>query len=325
MRANRLLYIPILIVLIAVSFILVKAVTPEVRQVTGIVEVTELDLASKIPGRIDSLLVKEGDEVRTGQLLAVLESKEIDAKVEQARGVMEAARAKMDMARNGARKEEKLAVEKLFRQAQHQFDLAQKTWERTKSVYADSVISDQEYDQVEFKYKAAKEQMEAAEAKYQMVLNGAREEQIRAAEALFHQAKNAYLEALAYKQETRLIAPANGQIFTCAADAGEIVAAGYPIITIINPQDSWVVLQLREDQLNGINMGDELRGDIPALHQNNIAFKVSYLAAMGDFATWRATNQKGDFDLRYFEVHLRPVNPIEGLRPGMTVRITLKS
>ncbi len=325
MRANKLLYIPILIMLVAVSIILVKAVTPEIQQVTGIVEVTELDLASKIPSRIDSLLVKEGEAVHAGQLLAVLESKEIDAKVEQARGVMEAARAKLDMARNGARKEEKLAVEKLFRQAQHQFDLAQKTWERTKSVYADSVISDQEYDQVKFKYKAAKEQMEAAQAKYQMVLNGVREEQIRAAEALFHQAENAYLEALAYQQETRITAPTNGQVFTCVADAGEIVAAGYPIITIINPQDSWVVLQLREDQLYSLKVGDELRGDIPALRLNNVAFKVTYLAAMGDYATWRATNQKGDFDLRYFEVHLRPVNPIDGLRPGMTVRVTLNS
>ncbi|GAB4343692.1 MAG: efflux RND transporter periplasmic adaptor subunit [Calditrichia bacterium] len=324
MRANKLLYIPVIVVLIAVAVILVQAIVPNAEIATGMVEVTELDLSSKIPGRIDSLLVREGDRVHAGQLLAVLESKEIDAKVEQARGVMEAARAKLDMARNGARKEEKIAVERLYRQAQHQFELARKTWERAKSVYADSVISDQEFDQVEFKYKAAKEQLEAAEAKYQMVLNGAREEQIRAAEALFHQAKNAYKEALAYQQETRIVAQADGQVFSCVADAGEIIAAGYPIITLVNPQDAWVVLQLREDQLKGLKVGDELSGDIPALDLSDVNFWVDYIAAMADFATWRATNQKGDFDLRYFEIHLRPVNAVEGLRPGMTARIRLK-
>ncbi len=323
MRSNKLLYIPLIIVVAALLVILSQAITPDRHIVTGMVETTELDLASKIPGRIDSLLVREGQTVRAGQLLAVLESKEIDARVEQARGVMEAARAKLDMVRNGARKEEKLAVEKLYRQAQHQFDLAQKTWERIKSVYADSVISDQEYDQVEFKYKAAKEQMEAAGAKYQMVLNGAREEQIRAAEALFHQAENAYKEALAYRQETRITAPIDGEVFSCVADAGEIVAAGYPIITLINPQDNWVVLQLREDQLNGLKIGDELPGDIPALKKSGVVFKVAYIAAMADFATWRSTNQKGDFDLRYFEVRLRPVQPVEGLRAGMTVRVAM--
>lgn len=323
MRANKLLYIPVIILVIAVAVILVQAIVPDARVVTGMVEVTELDLSSKLPGRIDSLLVREGQRVRAGQLLAVLESKEIDAKVEQARGVMEAARAKLDMARNGARKEEKIAVEKFYRQAEHQFDLAQKTWERAKSVYADSVISDQEFDQIEFKYKAAKEQLEAAEAKYQMVLNGAREEQIRAAEALFHQAENAYKEALAYQQETRITAPADGEVFSCVADAGEIIAAGYPIITLVNPNDAWIVLQLREDQLKGLKVGDRLSGDFPALDISDVELQVDYIAAMADFATWRATNQKGDFDLRYFEIHLRPVNPVEGLRPGMSARIHL--
>lgn len=323
MRANKLLFIPLIIVVIAVAFILVKAIVPDAEIATGTVEVTELDLASKIPGRIDSLLVREGQQVEAGQLLATLESKEIDAKVEQARGGMEAARAKLDMARNGARKEEKIAVEKLYRQAEHQFDLAQKTWERAKSVYADSVISEQEFDQIDFKYKAAKEQLDAAEAKYQMVLNGARKEQIRAAEALFHQAENAYREALAYQQETRIQAPADGEVFSCVADAGEMIAAGYPIITLINPKDAWVVLQLREDQLKGLKIGDSLTGDIPALDLSNVEFRVDYLAAMADFATWRATNQKGDFDLRYFEVHLRPTESVAGLRPGMTVRMRL--
>lgn len=322
-KTKLIIALPVIIALIAVTVLIVQAVTPRPRIITGMVETTQIDISPKIPGRVERLLVHEGSRVRKGELLVCLESKEIDAKVEQARGVMEAARAKMQMARNGARPEEKRAVESLYNQARHQFELAQKTWNRVQEVYRDSVVSTQEYDQVEFKYKAAREQLEAARAKYDMVRHGARQEQIRAAEALFHQAENAYKEALAYQQETRLTSPIDGEVSKKIAEPGELVAAGYPVLTLINPADAWVVLNLREDQLRGIRMGSKLRARIPALDDQWHRFTVTYIAPMADFATWRATNQKGDFDLKTFEIHLTPAEKIEGLRPGMSVRVIM--
>ena len=191
--------IPVVIVAAAMIVLIIRAVIPNNEIVTGMVEVDEIDVASKIPGRIDTFFVREGDFVTKGQILARLQSKEIDAKVEQARGAMEAARAKLDMAIKGARPEEKEAIEKLYMQTVHQYELAEKTYNRIQKVYQDSVVSTQERDQVEFQYLAAKEQMEALSAKYQMVLKGAREEEIRGAQGLFHQAENAYLEAQSYQ------------------------------------------------------------------------------------------------------------------------------
>lgn len=313
---------PLLVIIVALLVILIQALHSEETVVVGMVETAEIDLAAKIPGRVDSLLVKEGQLVQKGQLLATLESKEIDAKVAQAKSVMEAARAQYEMALNGARPEEKEAVEKLFLQAKHQFEFAQKTYERMKKVYQDSVVPQQRMDEIEFKYQAAKEQMEAARAKYQMVLKGARKEQIKAAEALFHQAENAYKEALAYQQETRLTSPITGRVQNVVADAGEIVAAGYPIITLVNPQDTWIVFHLREDQLSGLKEGDTIKGFVPALDKE-MNFTVTYLSDMADFATWRSTNQKGDFDLKTFEIHARPQEVNTDLRAGMTVRLKL--
>jgi len=324
MKANKsrwIMAIPVVIATIALIVLIIQAVTPDKLILTGMVEATEIDISSKIPGRIDSLLVREGDRVQKGQLLAILESKEIDAKVEQARAAMQAARAKMEMAHNGARPEEKEAAEKLYLQAKHQLELAEKTYRRVQSVYRDSVISEQEKDQVEFQYKAAKEQFEMARAKYQMVLKGARSEEIKAAEALFRQAENAYREALAYQQETRLVSPLAGEVVRRIVDPGEMVAAGYPILTIMDPTDNWVVLQVREDQMSRIQKDAIVKGVVSALGEAKIDFRVTYIAAMADFATWRATNQKGDFDLKTFEIRLRPVQPLKGLRPGMTVRI----
>jgi HlyD family secretion protein len=315
--------VPALIVIVSVIVLVVKASSPDETIITGMAEATEIDVASKIPGRVDTVLVKEGDVVTRGQLLAVLESKEINAKVEQARGAMDAAHARLSMALRGARPEEKEAVKKLYQQAQAQFELAQKTWTRVERVYRDSLISTQERDQVEFQFKAARDQMDAAKAKLDMVMNGARSEEIDGAKSLFHQAENAYAEAMAYNGETRITSKINGEVTKRIVDAGEMAAGGYPIFTLLDPTDMWVTIQVREDQLGAIKKGMTLKARIPALNNAAYDFDVETLAAMGDYATWRPTKQKGEFDLKTFEVRLRAKSPVAGLRPGMSVNVIL--
>ena len=107
------------------------------------------------------------------------------------------------------------------------------------------------------------------------------------------------------------------------AEPGEIVSAGYPVMTVLDTADVWVTLQVREDLMPSIRMGRTISVIIPAVGETAVPFRVSYIAAMADFATWKATNQKGDFDLRTFEVRLRTEHPVPGLRPGMTARAAL--
>lgn len=315
--------LPVALVLVAATVLIVRALTPEKVVVTGMIETDAIDISSKVPGRVDSLYVREGEKVVKGQAIAKLSSKEIDAKVEQARAVMEAARAKLDMANTGARPEEKEAMEKKYLAAKHQFELAEKTWKRISQMYEDSVVSAQEHDQIEFQYKAAKDQLDAAYAQYHMVMEGARSEERRAAEALFSQTENALKEALAYQQETHIISPLDGEISKRSIDQGEMVAAGFPVVTAFDPQDIWIVLQLREDQMTKVRQDARFAVTLPAIDKQPHQFRVAYIAPMADFATWRSTNQKGDFDLKTFEVHLRAESPIIGLRPGMTARVEL--
>lgn len=321
-KSHILLAIPIIIIFTALVF-WASGVNDSDNYKLGIVEIDEVDVASKIPGRIESFYVKEGDKVAKGDVLARLESKEIDAKVGQATGAMNAAKSKLEMVMKGARDEEKLATEKLYMQAKHQFEFVNKTKERFNNLLKDSVISIQEYDEIEFKYLAAKDQMEAAEAKYNMVMKGARDEEKSAVEGLFQQAENAYNEAMAYYSELELKSPIDGEVSNKIADIGEIVASGYPVFTIINPKEYYVVLQVREDELDNIKLGSSFSGTVTALGNERFDFKVVYISPMGDFATWKPTNQKGDFDLKTFEVHLRSDEAISNIRPGMTVRINL--
>jgi len=194
---------------------------------------------------------------------------------------------------------------------------------RIISLFKDGVISSQEKDQVEFQYKAAKEQMFAAKAKFEMAKNGARSEEISGAEALFYQAQNTYNEALAYHQELEIKSPTAGEINKLIADPGEIIASGYPVFSIIKPNDNRVVLQVREDKMEKFKKGAKFIGKIPALGNKEYEFEVKYIAPMADFATWKATNQKGDFDLKTFEIHLRGTKIIDGLRAGMSVNILM--
>jgi HlyD family secretion protein len=317
------LSIPVIIAFIAVIFLITKSSKPNEIIITGVVESKQVDVASKIPGRIEELYVDEGSVVKQGDVLAKLESKELDAKVGQAQGAMEAAQAKFTMAKNGARKEEKRGAEQLYIQAKSQFEYAEKTWKRFQALYSDKVISTQENDEMEFKYNAAKAQMEAAKSKYDMAMNGARPEEIKGAEGLFHQAENAYNEAMAYYSELQIKAPVDGEVTQLFADKGEVINSGYPAFSILPKGQDYVVIQLREDLMKEIKLGKVFKGKISALGIEATDFVVDYIAPMADFATWKPTNQKGEFDLKTFEIHLKPKSKIDGFRPGMTVNIIL--
>jgi len=320
-KTYLILSIPVILALISVVVIISNTSAEDETIISGIIETTDVDVASKIPGRIDSVFVSEGDRVVKGQVLAILESKEMTAKLEQTRGLMEAAKFKYQMAQNGARKEEKEAIEKLYFQAKHQFELAEKTWTRIQNIYKENLISTQERDQYEFQYKAAHEQMMAAKSKYEMVMKGARYEEIEMAKNAYYQAENGFNEAKAYFDELTIKSPVTGEIYKKVADQGEIVATGYPVFTLIVPNDSWVTLQVKENQLGALSIGSKLFGTIPALNNQKFEFEVYYISPIGDFANWKPTNLKGDFDVKTFEVRLRAKEKIKELRPGMTANI----
>lgn len=154
-----------------------------------------------------------------------------------------------------------------------------------------------------------------------MAQTGAREEDKEAAAALVSRASGAVSEVKAYLGETSLRAPLSGEVYKRNTEPGEIVAAGYPILTLLDPTDTWATFQLREDKLAGVKMGDRITVRVPALGDRAVDLTVFYIAPVGDFATWRATNAQGGFDLKTFEVRARPDRPVPGLRPGMSVLV----
>lgn len=298
-----------------------QAATPAPDLLQGQVEATEINVSPKIPGRIDAIAVVEGAGVRKGDLIATLDSPEISAKLDQARAARAAASAQRDKAEHGAREEEIRAAESTWRRAKDAADLAERTFQRVDRLARDGVTAAQRRDEAETAWKTAREAEAAARAVYDLARNGARVEDKAAATALVNVASGSVAEVEAFLRETRVYAPAAGQVARRNLEPGEMVAAGLPIVTLVDLDDVWAVFHVREDRLPGMTIGSTLSLAIPALGVTDAAFRISYLAPQADYATWRPTSAQGGFDLKTFEVRARPERPIPGLRPGMSVTL----
>lgn len=294
-------------------------VQPRPRLLQGEVDTRKISVSAKIPGRVEEMPAEEGGRVKKGDVVAVLDSPQLQAKRQQAGAAQEAAGAQRDKAEGGAREEQIRMAQSQWLQAQAGAELAEKSFARVERLFNDGVVPAQRRDEVQAQRDMARRLVEAAKAQYDMALNGAQEEDRRAAQALVNQAAGAVGEVESLIEEARVTAPMDGEIVEHIVNRGELAAAGMPIVTMIDPEDCWVTFSVREDWLGGMKLGDRLTGGVPALNGAEVEMEVSYLAPLGDFATWRATNIAGGFDLKTFEVRARPVTPAEGLRPGMSV------
>ena len=304
------------VIIVALIGMLALGRDPEVIQ--GEMEVEEYRVSSKVPGRILELRVKEGDMVKAGDTLAILEAPDVKAKMAQAQSAADAAAAMGQMAKNGARKEQLQAAKQLVEQAKAGLEIAEKSYNRMKILYEEEVVSAQKYDEAEAMYKSAQAQMKAAQSQYDMAVNGARAEERRAASATAGQARGAVQEVTSYINETVQIAQMAGEVTDVYPKVGELVGTGSPIMSIAVMDDQWATFNIREDQLKGVQIGTEMTVQIPALDKE-LKMKVYHMKDKGSFAAWKATKASGQYDQKTFEVKARPVEKIEGVRPGMSV------
>ncbi len=311
----------ILGLLIFIGYAIWIVVRPVPLEVQGEVEATQVKVASKLVGRIDSLLVHKGDDVICGTLLFTIHSPELDAKYLQASAVRKAAGFQKEKADNGVQKEDVQAAFNSWQTALAASEFAKKTFQRVDNLFKSGVVAEQQKDEAETRMKAASETEKAARSLYEKAKKGARYEDKGSAGALVMQADGLLTEVNSYLTETRIFAPIRGEIANILSERGELVPAGYPVITIVDLDDVWVTFNLREDLLAAIQKGSTFKARFPALGMKEVILKVNYINALGEFATWNATKTSGDFDMKTFEVHAVPVEKVSGLRPGMSALV----
>ena len=295
-------FIVVLVAIVMVSAIGIIAMSDKPVVLQGQIEATEIRISGKLPGRIDTFLVREGQYVKMGDTLVVINSPEAWAKFQQVNALEDIAKFQNKKIDDGTRRQIVRSVEEL--------------WNKSKSDL-------QRKDEVEAMYKAAVAAERAAHQQFLLVKDGAQKEDKESARSLVDAARGTVNEVQALLMDARLTAPENGQISTIYPKRGELVGAGTPIMSLVVLDDCHVVLNVREDYMPYFRMNKNFMGDIPALDVKNKVFKINYISPLGSFATWRSTKQTGTYDMKTFEIHALPVEPMEGLRPGMSVLVNL--
>ena len=297
---------------------------PQPVVIQGEAEATEYRISGKVPGRIEEFRGTEGQKVKKGDTLVIIDSPEIRAKMAEAKAAKTAAEAQKNKAMNGARREQITGAYEMWQKALVGEDVMRKSYERMVKLHNEKVVSDQKFDEVEAQYHAAVATAKAAKSQYDMAVKGARQEDKDAAVALVERASAAVELVNSYRDEIRLTSPSDGIIADIYPKVGELVGQGSPIMTIQDLDDMWFTFNVREDRLEGLRSGDHILLTVPALGNREVQATVYYLSARESYATWKATREIGEFDTRTFEVRARPDYSVEGLRPGMSVILKRK-
>ncbi|WP_099190106.1 HlyD family secretion protein [Tepidibacter mesophilus] len=298
----------------------------------GIIEAQEVDINSKIPGKIGEVKVEEGQIVKEGDLIVTIDSKELAAKKNQmealvsaAKGQLDAAQSQvaaansqLDKAQNGARSQD-------IAKAQTYYDLMLKTYERVENLYEKGAVSAQKRDEV-------KAQLDMAEQTLSMANEGARTEDVSGAQAMvaaatnmveaargkYEQAKAGLEEVNAYIQDTNIKSPINGNITLLNIDKGELVSTGMSIATVSDLSNMWIEVNLDETKLSEVYEGQEAKITVTAFKDKTFKGKVVRVNKKPDFAVKKATNDNGNYDIVSYGVKIKVEDEENILRPGMS-------
>ncbi len=286
----------------------------------GEVEVAEYRVSCKWPGRVVEIRVKEGDFVKVGDTLAILEIPEANAQQRVAEATEGATQALKSLTDAGARKEQIQSAYQLLQQAKAADDIAKKSFTRMQNLYDEGVISAQKRDEAQAAYQATQAQVRVMQNQYDIARSGAREQEKEVARKNTQAAQGAVDVVKSLLKETVQIARVEGEVSSIYPKEGELVGMGSPIMSISIMNDIWGTFNIREDQLKGMKVGTMFTAYSPAFNKD-VRMRVYNVKDEGSYAVWKATKSSGQYDLKTFEVKAHFIDKFDGLRPGMSLVI----
>lgn len=292
---------------------------------SGNVEVTEVDLAFKVPGRVEKLLTDEGRDVAAGGIVATLDRSELLRQMEAQKALLDSNSARLLELRHGSRPQEKRSAGAVTASASADLEKAEKDFERAEMLFKNGAISAQQRDTAKRAFEVAKAQYDHALQNESLVKEGPRQETIRAMEAQVRQAGaqlGVYREQLA---DMELKTPVRGMVLRKNVEAGETVTAGTPIFTVGNLEHPWVKIYVKEDKLGLVKLGQKSEVTVDTYPGKKFAGVVTYIASEAEFTPKNVQTQEERVKL-VFGVKVSVDNPSQELKPGMPadVRIRLR-
>lgn len=317
--------VPVFIIAIATTMLITRCGNPKGKMVIGMADAEFINISSVIPGKMDSLLIREGDTVKESQLLAIISSTAVSNLQQQAKLNLDAANIQLDLLRKGTRPEVIGMAENLYQIAKQQYEVAKQTNSRIENLFANQVISGEEKDLVNLKYQAALHEMESAKMNLEMLRKGNQPELIKAAEIGVQQATQALSLSGTVHEDARIVAPANGIITSVVIHRGEFVSLGYPIITLMKNGTQFIRFNILQNHMKEISIGKIFNITMPGCEPETFPATVTHIEPSLTFADWVPVKESGTIELRTFTIEVKPTHPssIRGFRPGMTASLTL--
>jgi len=312
---------------------------------TGIVTTDDVIVSPQIGGQIEQLLVKEGDAVKKGQLVAVIVPDELRADTAYYSHNVAGLSSQVQESEAALRFQERQTADQILQAesnlasseaqvvaAAADLENARLVYSRTENLSKRGLVPPQELDQsrtaanaAQAKLDALKKQVDSQRAAVALARSTAEQTAVRRSQVQ----ANEHLKAAANAQRTKadvrlryteLHAPIDGIVDVRAVRVGEVVNPGQPVVTVINPDDLWVRVDVEESYIDRVRIGDKLTVRLPSGVEREGA--VFYRGADASFATQRDVSRTKR-DIKTFEIRLRVDNSDRRLAVGMTAYVVL--
>lgn len=275
------------------------------KSIQGKIERDEIAVVGKLAGRIDKILVNEGDFVKKGDTLAILDIPEVAAKKAQAQGAVKSAEAQYEMSVHGATSNQlkQLNAKKAALNEQYQF--AKKSLNRLEAMVKDSLVPQQQYDEVFAKYQGAQAQLIAVDAEIADVKNGVRLEQQTMALGQQDRALGALQEVAAAEKERYIIAPQDMKIDAVTLKLGELALPGYTLFKGSLPETTYFRFTVPESSISAYEIGTTVSVHVP-YKKVDIAGTIQNVKQIGAYANIATAYPDYDIQDPLYEVTVRP-------------------
>jgi HlyD family secretion protein len=319
-NARRIALIAVPLVLVAGALIYSEKRARSSPATVGVVRSTEVRVEPEVNGQLVSIAVEKGAQVHAGDVLAKLSAVELTAQADQARAALAAAVASRNNVYAGVRREQVDSLQAAISKAKSRLEYVEVQLKRITTLASQSFETQQALDQAVNDVAAARAGVAAAQANYDAAVAGPTKEERAIADAQV-QAAAAAVGVLERRLDKMVLrAPADGVVSVIAAEVGENVRAGQPILMVAAAGKQWLSFNVREDHLDGLAIGKTVNVIRNAAAGTTKA-AITELRPLGTFATWQAERVIGDHDRNTLRLRLDPAGAAEGLEPGMTVRI----
>src|SRR5574340_1593827 len=325
---------PLLIVLLLLGLIAIVALLwyrgpwtsrPDSREVmaSGTMDATEVAISFRMPGILRSRPVDEGSNVKAGELLASLDSRDAEARLHQTEAAEQAAQARLKDLEQGFRPQEIAEAKAQLEQVHANLSHLQDEAKRSETLFQGGAVSRQRRDKDQTAAAVAQEQYRAAQERLKLLQSGYRKESVNAARAQLKEVQAAVESARVTLEDLQAKSPLAGVITRTHAEVGETVGAGRPVLTLTDISKPWVRVYIPENQIGKVRLGATARIKVDTFPDREFSGQVSYVASQAEFTPKNVQTQEERVKL-VFAVNVTANNPDGALKPGMPADVYIK-